>query len=119
MLTIKVSHSQYQCFVEKFLNKFYIQTNQQITLSERSSQITKIWSTDLTGIVPLIQSTYSKSNQGAPPKDAVALLRSLIIMTYCKETSISSWVKTLRSDPFYAILSGFIPACYSFSKVKA
>lgn len=118
MLTVKVSHAQYQDFVERFLGKFYIQTNQQITLLERSSLITKIWSTDLTGIVPLIQSTYSKSNQGAPPKDAVALVRSLIIMCYCKETSISSWVKTLRSEPFYAILSGFIPACYSPSKVE-
>ena len=85
---------------------------------ERSSIITKIWSTNLTEIVPLIQSTYSKSNQGAPPKDAVDLLRSLIIMAYCKETSISSWIKTLRSEPFYAILSGFIPACYSPFKTE-
>ena len=42
MLTVKVSHSQYQYFLETFLEKFYIQTNQQITLFERSSQITKI-----------------------------------------------------------------------------
>ena len=118
MLTVKASHTQYQNFVETFLEKFFIQNNQQITLFERSSIITKIWSTNLTGIVPLIQSTYSKSNQGAPPKDAVALLRSLIIMAYCKETSISSWIKTLRSEPFYAILSGFIPACYSPFKAE-
>lgn len=82
----------------------------------RSSLITKIWSADLTGIVSLIQSTYSKSNQGAPPKDVVALLRTLIIMTYSRETSISLWVKTLQSEPFYAILSGFIPACHFPSK---
>jgi hypothetical protein len=118
MLTVKASHTQYQNFVETFLEKFFIQNNQQITLFERSTIITKIWSVDLTGIVPLIQSTYSKSNQGAPPKDAVALLRSLIIMAYCKETSISSWIKTLRSEPFYAILSGFIPACYAPFKAE-
>jgi hypothetical protein len=64
-------------------------------------------------LVYIIQKyTYSKSNQGAPPKDEVALLRSLILTVCCKETSILSWVKTLRSDPFYAILSGFIPTCY-------
>lgn len=34
-------------------------------------------------------------------------------MTYSNETSISAWVKALQSEPFYAILSGFIPACYS------
>ena len=66
MLTVKASHTQYQNFVETFLEKFFIQNNQQITLFERSSIITKIWSTNLTGSVPLIQSTYSKSSQGAP-----------------------------------------------------
>lgn len=118
MLTVKFSHTKYQKFAESFLNRFFIQTNQQITLLNRSSLITKMWSTDLTGIVPLMKNTYSKSNQGVPPKDAVALLRSLLIMLYTNETSISSWVKTLQSEPFYAILSGFIPACYSASKAE-
>lgn len=86
------------------MDKFFIQTHQQITLLNRSSLITKIWSAELTKIVPLIQSTYSKSTQGSPPKDAVAFLRSLIIMIYSNETSISTWVKTLQSEPFYAIL---------------
>ena len=118
MLTVYYFHKEYQSFVETFLDKFYIQTNQQITLFTYDALITKLWSTDLTGIVPLIQSTYSKSNQGAPPKDAVALLRSLIVMIYTKETSISSWVKTLRSNPLLAILSGFIPACHSANKAE-
>lgn len=118
MLTVKLSHSQYQNFIKISLDKFYIQTGQQITLKERSSIIIKMWSTDLTGIVPLLQSTYSKSTQGAPPKDAAALLRSLTLMIYCKETSISLWVSKLRSDPFYAILSGFTPACYFSYKAE-
>lgn len=92
MLTIKHSHSQYQNFINTSLDKLYIQTGQQITLIERSSIIIKMLSTGLTEIVPLLQSTYSKSTQGAHPKDATALLRSLILMIYCKETSISSWV---------------------------
>jgi len=112
MLTIKYPHSEYQNFIKTSLEKLYISTGQQNTLLENSSIIIKMWSIDLTGIVPLLQSTYSKSTQGAPPKDAVALLRSLILMLYCKETSISSWVSKLRSNPFYAILSGFIPSCY-------
>lgn len=118
MLTVKFYHTQYQNHVKTFLEKFFIETNQQITLFERSSLITKIWSTDLTGIVHLLKNAYSNSNQGAPPKDAVALFRSLIIMSYSETTSISSWVKTLRCDPFYAILSGFVPACYSDSKAE-
>jgi len=51
MLTVKASHTQYQNFVETFSEKFFIQTNQEITLVQRSSIITKIWSADLTGIV--------------------------------------------------------------------
>lgn len=118
MLTVKYSHAKYQKFVESFLTQFLIESHQHITLLNRSSLITKLWSTDFTKIVPLIQNTYSKSNQGAPPKDAVALFRSLIIMTYCNVTSISAWVEKLQSEPFYAILSGFIPACYSSSKAE-
>ncbi|MEW8987634.1 MAG: transposase, partial [Bacillus sp. (in: firmicutes)] len=56
-------------------------------------------------------------NKGAPPKDAAALFRSLILMAFTGETSIPRWVETLKSDPFYAILSGFLPACFSTYKV--
>ncbi|AKA72222.1 hypothetical protein [Clostridium scatologenes] len=118
MLTVYYSHKNYQYFLETFLEKFYIQTNQHVTLFTYESLITKLCSTDLTGIVPLIQSSYSKSNQGDPPKDAVALLRSLIVMIYTKETSISEWIKTLRSNPLLSILSGFIPVCYSTYKAE-
>ena len=71
MLTVKHSHSQYQNFIKTSLDKFYIQPDQQITLLENNSILTKMWSTDLTRIVPLLQSTYSKSTQGTPPKDAI------------------------------------------------
>lgn len=118
MLKIKYSHKLYQTFVKTYLEKFYILTSQSITLFERSSVLTKLWSCDLTGIINIIQTSYSKSNQGAPPKDAVALFRSLILMAYAKVTSISHWVKILRSDPFYAILSGFVPACISKSEAE-
>ncbi|MEW6624647.1 MAG: hypothetical protein AB1420_16235 [Bacillota bacterium] len=45
------------------------------------------------------------------------MFRSLILMTLKGETSISNWVDTLRAEPFYAILSGFLPACFSTTKV--
>ncbi|ACV63936.1 hypothetical protein Dtox_3194 [Desulfofarcimen acetoxidans DSM 771] len=66
----------------------------------------------------LIKSQYSSSNRGAPPKDPVAMFRSLILMTLTGETSIAKWVDTLKSDPVYAILSGFLPACFSSGKVS-
>ncbi|MBF7083625.1 hypothetical protein IT084_11635, partial [Desulfallas sp. Bu1-1] len=117
MLVVKYSHEQYQFFVNDFLTRYFISTGQQITLVIRSSLIVKLWGADLTGIVQLIKNQYSCTNRGAPPKDAVAMFRSLILMTLKGETSISKWVDTLKSEPFYAILSGFLPACFSSVKV--
>jgi hypothetical protein len=103
MLVVKYVHEQYQDFVHDFLTRYYISTGQYITLLTRSSLITKLWAADLTGIVMLIKSQYSSSSRGAPPKDPVAMFRSLILMTLTGETSIAKWVDTLKSDPFYAI----------------
>ena len=117
MLSLKYSHAQYQNFVHSFLSKFYIDSNQQITIVTNFPYIAKLWNADLSAIVPLIHSYYSSSTQGAPPKDAVAMLRSLILMAQKGVTSIPAWVDTLRSEPFFAILSGFIPACLGSSRI--
>ncbi|MEW6066367.1 hypothetical protein P378_18595 [Desulforamulus profundi] len=108
MLSLKYSHTQYQNFVHSLLSKFYLDTHQQITLFTNFPYIAKLWHADLTAIVPLIRNYYSSSTQGAPPKDAVAMLHSLLLMAFKGVTSIPAWIDTLRSDPFFAILSGFI-----------
>ena len=118
MLTVKYSHEQYQNFVHDLLTKFYIDSNQQITLFTNFPYLSKLWNADLTSIVSLIRDSYSSSTQGAPPKDSVAMLRSLILMSFKSELSIPAWVDTLRSDPFFAILSGFIPACLGSSRIE-
>ena len=117
MLSVKYSHDQYQDFVHSLLTKFYLDTQQQVTLLTNFPYIAKLWNTNLSGIVPLIRPYYSSSTQGAPPKDAVAMLRSLVLMAFKGVTSISDWVNTLRSEPFFAILSGFIPACLGSSRI--
>ncbi len=117
MLNVRYSHNQYQNFVKDFLTRYFVSTSQHI-ITTRASLIIKLWIADLTGIVDLIKSRYARSNRGTPPKDAVAMFRSLILMTLTGETSIPNWVNTLRSEPFYAILSGFLPACFSTSKVE-
>ncbi len=119
MLIVQNSHQQYQKFVETYLDMLYIQTNQHVTLFERQSYILKFWDADLTGIVTILKPFYSKSNKGIPPKDAVALFRSLLLMTEVGVTSISKWVKELRSTPIYAIISGFIPTCCKPSEYNA
>ncbi|MDN5301870.1 MAG: hypothetical protein PWQ60_1384 [Thermoanaerobacteraceae bacterium] len=118
MLTIKYSHEQYQSFAHGMLTKFFIDFGQQITFLTNFPYISKLWNADLIGFVPLIRVYYSCSTQDAPPKDAVALLRSLILMSFKGEARISSWVDTLRSDPFFAILSGFLPGCLGSSRIE-
>lgn len=117
MLSIKYSHTQYQDFVHSLLSKFYLDTHQHVTVFTNFPYIAKLWNADLSAIVPLIQTYYSSSTQGAPPKDAVAMLRSLILMAFKGVTSIPAWVVTLRSEPFFAILSGFVPACLGSSRI--
>jgi hypothetical protein len=97
MLIVKHSHKQYQNFVHDFFTHHFISTGQHITLFTRAPLILKLCPADLTGIVVLLKSRYAKSNRGTPPKDAVAMLRSLILMTFTGETSISNWVDILRS----------------------
>ncbi len=118
MLIVKYSHEQYQNFVEDFLNRYFISTRQHITILTKKDLIVKLWRTDLTGIVKLIKSQYSSSHRGTPPKDPVSMFRSLILMTLTGETSIPKWVNTLKSEPFYTILSGFLPACFSTTKIQ-
>ncbi|AGL02759.1 hypothetical protein [Desulfoscipio gibsoniae] len=117
MLVVKYSHEQYQDFVCDFLTRYYISTGQQITIVTKASLVVKLWGADLTGIVKLIKNRYSRANRGIPPKDAVALLRSLILMTFTGETSIPKWVDSLRSDPFLAVLSGFCPPAFLLLKL--
>jgi hypothetical protein len=117
MLILKYQHEQYQSFVQQFLTKFFIDTKQQITLFTNFDYIKKLWNADLTGIVNFLKPLYTIL-QGAPPKDAVVMFRSLILMPLTGETSIPKWVNTLRSNPFFAIVSGFIPACMSSSRIQ-
>ena len=113
MLIVKYKHGDYQSFIQEFLTRFFISTGQHITILTRAGYILKLYNADLTGIVALLKKRYAKSNRGAPPKDPVSLMRSLLLMTLTGETSISRWVDTLRADPFYAIVSGFLPASFS------
>ncbi len=115
MLVVKFKHSDYQDFVRDFLSHYFISTGQHITVLTRADYVLKLWSADLTGIIALLKGCYAKSNKGAPPKDPATLFRSLFLMTLTGETSISKWVDTLRADPFYALVSGFYPACFSES----
>lgn len=57
---------------------------------------------------PIVTHLYS-SDMGAPAKAPEDMLRSLLAMVMCGVFSIDEWVDMMRSQPFYAIISGFEP----------
>lgn len=62
---------------------------------------------DLSLVDQLMACKYS--SLGVHPRQPSCMLRSLLLMIATKSTSIPSWVTTLHTSPFYAILSGFDP----------
>ena len=57
---------------------------------------------------PIVAHLYS-SDMGATAKPPEDMLRSLLAMVMCGVFSIDDWVDMMRSQPFYAIISGFEP----------
>ncbi|MBI2150797.1 MAG: transposase, partial [Acidobacteria bacterium] len=57
---------------------------------------------------PIVAHLYS-SNMGATAKPPEDMLRSLLAMVMCGVFSIDDWVDMMRSQPFYAVISGFEP----------
>lgn len=59
-------------------------------------------------VQPTLQSLYSPVKRRTP-RDPQAMLRSFLLMTHHRITSIPQWVQKTRSEPLLAILCGFPP----------
>ena len=95
------SHQDYINFVKK--------RTPHISFPARHLNVlSKLRLLDLTPAVPILATLYS-TTLGRPPTPPEDLLRSLIAMMLCGITSITEWVKMMRDQAFYAIISGFDP----------
>ena len=103
MLKEQPSHEEYIQFVETWLGFVYPKGPPPI----HAHVATMLMLTDLTPMRKTIEHLYSQ--MGRPARPPENMLRSLICMTLCGYTSITKWVATMRSHPFYAIVSGFRP----------
>jgi len=56
----------------------------------------------------LLESLYSPVKR-SPFRDPTAMLRSLILMTLLKISSITYWVRQTRSIPLFPVMAGFAP----------
>jgi hypothetical protein len=69
----------------------------------------KLQGTDLEPIYPIIRWLYA-TGWGRPARCLVSMFRSCLAMMLCGQTSFDQWVKLMRDEPFYALMSGFDPA---------
>ena len=103
MLTEQPSHGEYLEFVTTWLNIVYPQGPPPI----HAHVATMIILVDLTPMRNIIEHLYSVL--GRPARIPENMLRSFLVMVLCGYTSITDWVSSMRSHPFYAIISGFYP----------
>jgi hypothetical protein len=103
MLKEQPSYQEYIHFVEIWLEGVYPQGPPPI----HAHVATMMMLIDLTRMREIIKHLYSTI--GRPARTPENLLRSLICMILCGHTSITEWVDKMRSYPFYAIISGFLP----------
>jgi hypothetical protein len=57
----------------------------------------------------LILAPLNAEGKGCSARHPVRMLRSCLAMMLCGVTSFTVWVKMMRDDPFYALISGFHP----------
>ncbi|MFW6135095.1 MAG: hypothetical protein ACOC5R_05915 [Elusimicrobiota bacterium] len=102
------SHKEFQRFIQKKLNEYFSNHYFYRTVYENADIIYKVFITDLTYVRKILLPTYNP--RGETPWDPVCLFRTYWLMIqYGYSGSIVSWVKKLKSEPFWAILSGFHP----------
>lgn len=111
----QLQHIQYKKFVKDHIIQLFI-NNEITSIVKFASLIARFFIFNLDYLRELLIPTYN--NPHHIPRDPVPILRSLLLMTLVKETSITNWVYQLKINKVYAIISGFkfndIPGVGSF-----
>jgi len=96
------SHQTYSQFVDNHLTEI------QVVPFHHEAVYPVMKALDLTPLRAVITPDYhlTQGRPAIPPED---MFRSLVLMEACQVASIDQWVDTMRSIPYYAILSGFDP----------
>ncbi|MEI3612647.1 transposase [Pseudogracilibacillus sp. SO30301A] len=108
MITKVRPHDEYLVFIsnqfelwgisKKFIQDFYFDLVVWLCLM------------DLTSTADLLKHRYSSNPRGRKPRNNPSdMLRSLLLMHKLQYTSVDKWVEALKTNPLYAILSGFEP----------
>lgn len=96
------SHADYQQFIILNLSNFYNTSPERVIELEPS--ISKLYCLNLDILREILGPYYS--NTGRPATLQPEIFRSFALMLFQKETSITKWVKKLRSDKLLAMCIG-------------
>lgn len=98
-------HSAYQ---DTFVSEFLLYYPDPFALSKDTwNIIIEFWYLDLSLTDSIMQDCYSKF--GPAPRLPSSMLRSYLLALKLRVTSITKWTSQLKSNPLYALLSGFPP----------
>lgn len=103
-----MSHEQYRRHVRQWLERYGNDDIFQRSIERHHKEASIIVDLNLDRTIPILLPLYCPTKQGNP-RDAVCMLRSLLLMTLAKESSITKWVQCTREKPLLAILAGFDP----------
>jgi len=102
------SHEQYQRHVLDWLEHYRDDELFLKSLDRHFEEAAMITELNLDKAIPILESIYCPTGQGAP-RDPVCMLRALLLMTLHKERGITNWVARTKEKPLLAILAGFDP----------
>jgi len=98
------SHGQYKQFVKKNFMKLFF-SKKIIFIVRFVPFIVRLFLLNLDPLREALISTYKKPNR--QPADPTALFRSLLLMSFVKEPSITKWVEKLEENKgVYVVLCG-------------
>jgi hypothetical protein len=107
-IPISAQHKRYLKRTRRKLVRLYPTEQEQEQLKPYADLILALFLIDLEVLRPRLQACYCPKPRGSPPRDPVQMLRSLLCMIVSGETlSFTIWASKLRSQPLFAILSGF------------
>jgi len=104
MIPLPFSHKYYVRFVRNKARRYG-----GLRTDHRHFQVwVKLKETNLDAAYLILTPLYAKG-KGRPACHPVCMFRSCLAMMECGVTSFTVWVKMMRDEPFYALISGFHP----------
>lgn len=84
------SHDQFWQSLVTQLSKWSGSLKKKRILKNYQETLAKVWLTDLSKAIPILESCYASSKRGKVPRDPLAMLRSFLVMGLEGFVSITS-----------------------------